>query len=65
MIIGNDSDTKAYLSMSELARLNAGIPLAAGQVLIDEPDVFGRIYQGPWSVITTAANKNICFIEVR
>lgn len=60
----NDSDTIVYLTRGESARLNTGIRLNAhGGSLIDEPDTLGRLYTGPWSVISSAAGKNICVSE--
>lgn len=60
----NDSDTVIYASKFDQAVLNAGIRLNAnGGGFIDEPDPYGYIYTGPWSFISSAANKNLCFIE--
>lgn len=60
----NDSDTVIYVARSDFARLNAGIRLNAnGGSIIDEVDSFGRVYTGPWSAITTAANKVLCISE--
>ncbi len=65
IIIGNDSDSVIYLSQSNQAVLNKGIPLRVGAVLIDEPDIFGRIYTGVWSAISLAGSKNLAYLEVR
>jgi len=66
IVFVNDSDTHIYLARAENAALNAGIRLQSnGGTLIDEPDAFGRMYYGPWSAITSAANKNLCISEDR
>ena len=62
----NDSDTAIYLARSQTAVVNAGIRLnATGGAFVDEPDVYGRMYTGEWSAISSAATKNLCISEDR
>lgn len=64
MTIINISDTRVFLNKGTHATLNAGIALnAGGGVMVDEPDIEGRIWKGAWSVITSAATKNISWLE--
>jgi len=60
----NDSDTAIYLSKSDVATVNNGIRLnAEGGSYNDKPDRDGYIYVGPYSAISSAANKNLCIQE--
>lgn len=64
IVIVNDSDTTIYVAKGSTAALNAGIRLSAnGGSLTDESDMFGYIYSGPWSAISSAASKNLCVNE--
>lgn len=68
----NDSDTVIYLAKFENATLNTGIRLNAnGGSLEDVPVLYldaqgilrSYLYQGPWSAICSAANKNLVMQE--
>jgi len=60
----NDSDTVIYISKSEVAALNRGMRLNAnGGNYTDQPDHDGYIYCGPYSAISSAANKNLAIQE--
>jgi len=59
----NISDTRIDIAKSNLATLNAGIPVYPHGSIIIEPDASGRIYVGPISAITSAATKLLAFTE--
>lgn len=64
VIFTNDSDTIMYLARSQTAVLNAGIRLNAnGGIFIDTPDIYGRLYKGPYAAISSAATKNLAISE--
>ncbi len=64
MVITNISDTRVFLNKGTDAILNAGIPLNPnGGAMVDEPDAYGRMWKGAWSVITTVATKTIAWLE--
>lgn len=66
LYIVNDSDSVIYANRGDRAVLNAGIRLNAnGGSILDEPDIHGRMYDGPWAFISTGANKNLCYSEDR
>jgi len=60
----NDSDTTLYITKGAAVALNAGIRLNnSGGTYIDTPDSLGYLWVGAWSVISSAANKNLIVIE--
>jgi hypothetical protein len=60
----NDSDTAIYLTKGIPAALNRGIRLnALGGSWEETPDILGYLWVGPFSAISSAANKNLCVIE--
>ena len=66
VVLTNDSVNIIYLARGETAYLNRGPRLNAnGGALTDEPDIYGRIYTGPWAAIATGAGSNLTFSEDR
>jgi len=66
LTLTNDSDTIIYVSRGDEARLNAGLRLNAnGGTLTDSVDALGRIYNGPWSAISSVAAKILLISEDR
>ncbi len=59
----NDSAVRMYLAKSDLALINAGIPLQPGGMLIDQPDNRGYIYTGPWTAVSTVAGPSALAIS--
>ncbi len=60
----NDSDTVIYLAKGTPAVLNSAIRLnAAGGSYIETPDTLAYLWVGPFSAISSAANKNLIVIE--
>ena len=64
IILVNISDTRIDVSRSGTAILGAGIALYPnGGVFVDEPDTWGRIYQGPYAAISSGAAKALAISE--
>jgi len=60
----NDSTEPIYLGKADSAVMNAGIRLnAAGGSVTEVPDIFGRLYMGPWYAICTSGSMNLCVQE--
>lgn len=64
IIITNDSAEIIYLARGESASANAGIRLNAnGGTLIDAPDVYGRMYYGPWAAVAASGSPALLISE--
>jgi len=60
----NDGADIIYLCRGERAAINTGIRLNAnGGSLCDEPDVYGRLYLGPWSAIVITTTSVLTIAE--
>lgn len=65
-VLVNDSDAAIYLFKGDPVNcaINAGMRLnASGGSWTETPDPLGYIYRGPFSAITTAADKVLTFLE--
>ena len=65
VVFCNDSVNVIYLARSGTAYLNRGPRLAPGGSVVDEPDIYGRIYTGPWAAIAAGAGSNLTISEDR
>lgn len=66
VVISNASGIGVWLARSQTAIVGSGIYLAPnGTVLVDEPDVYGSIYRGPWSAIAVSGSPTIGISEDR
>ena len=64
LIISNDGNEPLYVCRGATAVANTGIRLnAAGGILVDSPDVYGAIYRGPWSGITSSGTTTALVSE--
>jgi len=63
VLTNDDTGIVIYLARSQSAAANAGIPLQPGASLIDKPDVFGRMYYGPWSAVAASGTPVLAISE--
>ena len=62
LILTNDGTVPIYLG-TEIAYVNAGLPIYPRGFLILQPDNVGRIYTGPIAAISGTAGQNLCVVE--
>lgn len=64
VVLSNDDATIViYVCRGATAIVNAGIPIPPRASLVDEPDVLGRMYYGPWSAVATSGTPVLAISE--
>lgn len=66
IVFSNASTIGMWLARADNATANAGIYLAPnGGSLVDQPDMFGRIYSGPWAALSASGTPTLSISEDR
>lgn len=63
LALTNLGAAEVFAAKNPQALLNAGLPIQPNQMLIDEPDVYGRIYTGAWSFVSVAGGEVVAINE--
>lgn len=63
VISNDDTAIVCYLARGQTAIVNAGIRLGPGETLIDQPDIFGRMYYGVWSAVAASGTPELTVSE--
>lgn len=63
LVLCNDGSDVIYLCRGQSVAVNTGIRLPSGAVLVDEPDVFGKMYLGPWAGIVGTTTSILTISE--
>ena len=64
LVLCNDGSDIIYLVRGQTAVINTGIRLNAnGGSIVDEPDILGRMYLGPWSAIVATTTSVLTIAE--